>query len=74
MAPIMLNSVAPCWRASSRNRLGENRSSSTTLAPIAIDPSNEYAGALMWKIGSAVMSRSSGVSPTQDGNPSAASV
>ena len=67
-----LNSVAPYRRASSRNPLPENAGSRTRLAPAATDPSVEYAGALMWKSGRVVISRSSAVSSSHQGNPSPA--
>ena len=41
MAPIALNSVAPCRRAVSRNVLAENRSASTSPAPQASEPITE---------------------------------
>ena len=72
MAPIELNSVAPNRRAASRKPLAEKPGSSTRLARAATDPRVEYAGALMWKRGSDVMSRSSAVSCIQKGNPSPA--
>ena len=72
MAPIALNSVAPCRRAASRNPLAENRGSSTRPAPQASEPITEYAGALMWNSGSEVISRSAAVSSIQNGKPSPA--
>ena len=72
IAPIALNSVAPCRRAESRKPLAENRGSSTSPAPQASDPSTEYAGALMWNSGSDVISRSAAVSSIQYGKPSPA--
>jgi hypothetical protein len=47
IAPIALNSVAPCLRADSMKVLAEKRGSSTRLARAAIEPRTEYAGALM---------------------------
>ncbi len=41
MAPMALNSVAPCRRAASRKPLAENRSSSTSPAPQASEPITE---------------------------------
>ena len=64
--------MAPNRRAASRNPLAEKPGRSTRLARAAIDPSVEYAGALMWKSGSDVISRSSAVSRIQYGNPSPA--
>ena len=72
IAPIALNSVAPYRRAESTNVLAENRGSRTTPACAATEPSTEYAGALTWKSGSEVISRSSGVSSIQYGKPSPA--
>ena len=72
MAPIELNSVAPCRRAASRNPPAEKPGSSTRLARATSDPNVEYAGALMWNSGSEVMSRSSLVNRNQYGNPSPA--
>jgi hypothetical protein len=72
IAPIALNSVAPKRRAESMNVLAENRGSSTTLARAATEPRIEYAGALTWKSGSEVISRSSAVSSIQYGKPSPA--
>src|SRR5215471_3466646 len=69
MAPIALNSVAPCRRAESRNVLAENRGSRISPAPLASEPITEYAGALMWNSGSEVISRSAAVSSIQNGNP-----
>ena len=56
---MLLNSVAPNRRASSRNVPAEKPGRSARLARAAIDPSVEYAGALMWNSGSDVISRSS---------------
>src|SRR6516165_11612540 len=72
MAPIALNSVAPCRRAESRNVLAENRGSRISPAPQASEPIVEYAGALMWNSGSEVIIRSAAVSSIQYGNPSPA--
>ena len=72
MAPIELNSVAPCRRAASRNPPAEKPGSSTRLARATSEPSVEYAGALMWKSGNDVISRSSLVSRNQYGKPSPA--
>jgi hypothetical protein len=72
MAPIALNSVAPWRRAESMKPLAEKRGRSTTLARAATEPSTEYAGALMWKRGSEVISRSSAVRPIHQGKPSPA--
>ena len=69
---MLLNSVAPNARASSRNVLAENPGSSTRPARPASDPSVEYAGALMWNSGSEVITRSSGVSRIHHGKPSPA--
>ena len=54
------------------NVLAEKPGSSTRLARAAIDPSIEYAGALMWNSGSEVISRSSAVSSIHHGKPSPA--
>jgi hypothetical protein len=72
IAPIALNSVAPCRRAASRKPLAENRGSSTSPAPAASDPRHEYAGALMWNSGSDVIIRSWSVSSIQYGKPTPA--
>ncbi len=72
IAPMALNSVAPCRRAESRNVLAEKRGSRISPAPEASEPITEYAGALMWNSGSDVISRSAGVSSIQYGNPSPA--
>ena len=69
---MALNSVAPWRRAESMKPLAEKRGSSTRLARAATEPRTEYAGALMWKSGSEVMSRSSSVSPSHQGKPSPA--
>ena len=52
--------------------LAENPGRRARLARAAIDPSVEYAGALMWNSGSDVISRSSAVSCIQYGKPSPA--
>ena len=49
--------------------LAEKDGSRTSDARAAIDPSTEYAGALMWNSGSDVISRSSAVSRSHHGNP-----
>jgi hypothetical protein len=72
IAPMALNSVAPCRRAASRNPLAENRSTRTRPAPQASEPMTEYAGALTWNSGSVVISRSAAVSSIQNGKPSPA--
>ena len=41
MAPIALNSVAPCRRAASRKALAENRGSRIRPAPQASEPITE---------------------------------